>query len=274
MKEQHLFLGRPADRSEPLTAAALQALPSPATPLPRSLPVPRNSRAQPGGVWQPGCCTHPHLEWALRPLLQHAGDNSPELRESSAINRVFPVPPHAQCHYAALTLLSTLHKQQRGSKPDRGSAYAAPIHSPGEKSGLCWEQKGQQAVRPSPHQLPSHFHTQCRALCYLPVSHSPAPVQFQHRPCHSTASTQQAAQHTGCTLSMDAHMETTDTRHPRPSHRGHFSTQGHDQSSQGKQWGAAYIGTGHHLPRAWQNTVSSPLTERHTGKAAPALENP
>lgn len=113
MKEQHLFLGRPADRSEPLTAAALQALPSPATPLPRSLPVPRNSRAQPGGVWQPGCCTHPHLEWALRPLLQHAGDNSPELTESSAINRVFPVPPHAQCHYAALTLLSTLCTNSR-----------------------------------------------------------------------------------------------------------------------------------------------------------------
>lgn len=111
MKEQHLFLGKPADRREPLTAAAPQAPPSPARPLPRRLHAPQDT---PQGGWQPGCCTHPHLESALRPLLQHTGNNSLELMESSAINRVFPVPPHAQCHYTALTLYQ--HRAQTAKR--------------------------------------------------------------------------------------------------------------------------------------------------------------
>lgn len=75
MKEQHLFLGRPAGRSwrqlpgrhrQPRHAAARG-------------PTPRRAPGH-SGVCQPGCCTHPHPECALRPLLRHAGDNSPELR--------------------------------------------------------------------------------------------------------------------------------------------------------------------------------------------------
>lgn len=46
-KEQHLFLGRPADRHEPLTAAAPQAPPSPARLLLRKL-HPQDTRTQPG----------------------------------------------------------------------------------------------------------------------------------------------------------------------------------------------------------------------------------
>lgn len=165
--EQHLFPGRAADRSE--LPAAGTATPGHATARSsrphRTRGRPHRTRGQPRAGGQPGCCAHPHLECALRPLLRQAADNSLERRESSAINRAFPVPPHAQCHYAALTLSATPRREST-EEANRAGAVLMQLSSaaPERGAGSAGNRRASGLRGPHRHKLPSCFHPHRRAL--------------------------------------------------------------------------------------------------------------
>lgn len=150
MKEQQLFLGRPADRSELLTAAAQQHHHPPGHAAAQETPRPTGQQDTPRGVaaWllyppAPGVCSEVASAARRRQF--------PGAKESSTINRVFPV--HARRHYAALTLLSSPCTKSREEANPRGAVLMPFSFTALERRvGSAGNRRAKQAARSSPPQ--------------------------------------------------------------------------------------------------------------------------
>lgn len=195
--------------------------------------------------------------------------------ERSTINRVFPVPPHAQCHYTALTLYQ--HRAQTAN-PTGAVLMLLSSTAPESRVGSARNRRASGLGGPAPPQaaivVPYSLQSSSTlqwATDQLLCSSSSIPVTAE--PCTQWHG-QRSANGTAHRLHTQHGGSHGNHGHPTPSHRGHCSSQGHNQFSKGQQWGAPYTGTRHHLSKAWQNTVSSPQTDWHTGVASPTPGNP